>query len=279
MNLILYCPIWGMTDQNLESVLIKIKSAAYDGAEIAIDPEKQDIFAIKRLFDKHKLRMIVQHPFSEGTSPAEYKKDFIAKLEALTILRPDKINCHTGKDYFSVIDNSNIIEAAITISVKTGVEIVHEIHRGRFSFSTLLINQYISRFPELKLTADFSHWCVVSSSLLEDQEKIIAKVVPHTRLVHARVGHNQAPQVTHPGAPENKYALERHLSWWKKIFDWHLDQKIPEFCVTCEFGPVPYLPTLPFTNMPVASQWEMNLFMKKLMIRKFKEWTPKTRKK
>ncbi|GAA4234684.1 hypothetical protein GCM10022291_14700 [Postechiella marina] len=44
------------------------------------------------------------------------------------------------------------------------------------------------------------------------------------------------------------------------------------FDVTCEFGPVPYLPTLPFTNTPVSSQWEMNIFMKNLLTKTYKQW-------
>jgi hypothetical protein len=35
--------------------------------------------------------------------------------------------------------------------------------------------------------------------------------------------------------------------------------------VTCEFGPSGYLPTLPYTQQPVASQWDINVFMKDLL--------------
>ena len=37
--------------------------------------------------------------------------------------------------------------------------------------------------------------------------------------------------------------------------------------VTTEFGPQPYMPSLPFSNKPVADQFEINCYMKD-MIRK-----------
>jgi hypothetical protein len=35
--------------------------------------------------------------------------------------------------------------------------------------------------------------------------------------------------------------------------------------VTPEFGPPPYLPVLPWTQMPVASQWDINVHMMHLL--------------
>jgi len=272
MDLILYCPLWGMEEFSVSEALAKIKDAGYHGAEIALDPKKDDIVVIRELFDGKGLRMIAQHPFASGNSPEKYRKDYITKLEQIAKIRPDKINCHTGKDYYSVDNNLRIIEAAEVIAAKNGIEVTHEIHRGRFSFSSALISEYIRRFPDIKLTADFSHWCVVSESLLEDQEDIIHKTVPHCFHIHARVGDGESPQVTHPAAPENQYALQRHTQWWKLIYDQHKKRNQKEYTVTCEFGPVPYLPTLPFTNKPVASQWEINLFMKDYLTKKIAQW-------
>ncbi len=271
-NLILYCPLWGMDHLSLEDALQKIKEAGYHGTEIALNPDVDDLSSIKKLFDELGLRMLAQHPFGRGNTPGEYLENYISKLAQITEINPDMINCHTGKDYFSVKDNLKIIEAAETVSAQTGTMIAHEIHRGRFSFSSALIGEYLNRFPGLKLTADFSHWCVVSESLLEDQEEIMTKTIPHCVHTHARVGNSQSAQVNHPEAPENKPALERHTQWWKSIYDHHKKTNKKEYTITCEFGPAPYLPGLPFTNQPVASQWEINLFIKEYLIKKYDLW-------
>jgi hypothetical protein len=38
-----------------------------------------------------------------------------------------------------------------------------------------------------------------------------------------------------------------------------------------EFGPAPYVPTLPYTQVPVADIWQLNSNMAKLLRRKFAE--------
>jgi len=35
--------------------------------------------------------------------------------------------------------------------------------------------------------------------------------------------------------------------------------------ITPEFGPFPYMVSLPGTNEPIANQWEVNLFMMNLL--------------
>ena len=81
--------------------------------------------------------------------------------------------------------------------------------------------------------------------------------------IHCRVGQPEAPQVSDPRAPEWKAALETHAVWWDTIRKRLLQANAPTLTVTCEFGPAPgYLPTLPYTNQPVASQWDINVFMK-----------------
>jgi hypothetical protein len=42
-------------------------------------------------------------------------------------------------------------------------------------------------------------------------------------------------------------------------------EKRDYFPITTEFGPEPYMPTLPFSKTPVADQWELNLLMKEYL--------------
>lgn len=262
MKIKYYCPIWGMKHLPLEHVLEKIKSSGYDGAEIGLDPDAQDIFWVKQLFEDYDLELLAQHPFAKGTSPDKLYTDYISKLDKILKIDPVKVNCHTGRDFYSVEENSRFIQEAEVLSHRYGITVTHEIHRGKFSFCTALIGRYIDAFPDIKLTADFSHWCVVSESLLEDQQEIINEVIPHCIHIHARVGYAQGPQVPLPNAPEYKKELQQHMQWWKRIGEHQQYVQQQELTITCEFGPVPYMHMLPFTGEPVASQYEVNLFMK-----------------
>ena len=272
MELILYCPLWGMEGSKLEDSLAQIKKAGYDGAEIAIDPDVDNIKSIHEAFNNIGLRMVVQHPFAKGETFSAYRQDFLTKLMALTSLRPDKINCHTGRDFFSIAENLALVVEAKKISETTDISILHEIHRGRFTYSPALIDEYLEYGFNIPFTADFSHWCVVSESLLENFEPILQKVFPYCHHIHARIGDAQSPQVNHPGSGENRYAVERHTQWWHAIYLEHKKRNQKELSITCEFGPIPYMSLLPFTDQPIANQWDINLFMKDYLTKTFNQW-------
>jgi hypothetical protein len=265
MDINYYYPSWGMEYMPLEELLRMVKSSGFDGIEIALDPDKDDLHRVWKLVNAYELELLVQHPFSKGNTPEELLNDYSCKLEKLMDLQPMLINCHTGKDYYPVAVNLEFIQRAKTLSEKHGIPVAHEIHRGRFSFCTALIGNYLAAFPELLLTADFSHWCVVSESLLEDQQATMDKVIPHCAHIHARVGYAQGPQVSHPEDPAFARELDAHLQWWKKILACHQQRGSMPLTITCEFGPPPYLHTLPFSNAPVASQHEINMSMRKYL--------------
>lgn len=107
-----------------------------------------------------------------------------------------------------------------------------------------------------------SHWCNVCESLCEDQAGTIDEILPAVSHIHARVGHAHGPQVSDPRAPEWKPAVDAHFFWWEKIADSKRRAGDSILTIAPEFGPPPYLPTLPFTGMFVACQWEVNAYMK-----------------
>ena len=207
-------------------------------------------------------RFIVQHivPIQSG-SVKNYIDEFEKQLLNLTHLQPDFINSHTGKDFFSFDDNCRVIEAAMNISSKTGVRILHETHRGRFSFHSASLIPYLKRFPEMELVGDFSHFCTVSESLLQDQKEIINQIIPYVSHIHARIGHEQAPQVNDPFAPEWKTNLTMFEGWWQDIIAQKKEKGWNSFTITPEFGPSPYMPLLPFTQQPIGNQWDINYKM------------------
>lgn len=246
----------------LETALQQIKAAGYHGIELAIDPNKAGYEQAATLCDQYGLLLLAQHPYAKGTTPAALLEDYTTKLEKILQLQPLLVNCHTGKDYYSVAQNLPFLQAAAGLSQQYGIPVAHEIHRGRFSFCTTATAQYLEAFPSLLLTADFSHWCVVSESLLEEQSAFMDQVIPHCIHLHARVGYEQGPQVSHPAASEFQSALQAHMQWWKQLVQHHRQQGKTSITITCEFGPTPYLPAIPFTRAPVAIQWELNLFMK-----------------
>ena len=68
---------------------------------------------------------------------------------------------------------------------------------------------------------------------------------------------------------KNSYRLVFFLAVWEKIIEYQKLKGSDFFTMTTEFGPPPYMLTKTEDNTPIASQWEINLFMKDLLKKKF----------
>ncbi len=263
------CPFWGCEHLEAAAFIEQCLAAGYQGIEINW-PSAHEAFTSTFLKQLEAIRHTDPHFLfipQQLTSPHGMPVDALIekmkqKLSELAALSPDFINSHTGKDYYTFDDNCRILEAALTFGQQRGVRILHETHRGRFSFHAASLIPYLERFPELELVGDFSHFCTVSESLLQDQTAIIDRIIPHISHLHARIGHEQGPQVNHPQAPEWAKHWDYFFQWWKAIVANKRQSGAEYFSITPEFGPAPYMPAEPFTQKPLSSQWDNNVFMR-----------------
>ncbi len=272
MNIKYICTFWGCENQTAKEFLLNVISNGYDGVEINfpdnsefIDEFKTEIENIRATINTDFIFIAQQVVSNKKETVNEYIHRITERLEFLAKLKPDFINSHTGKDYYDFSDNCKIIEITDNLSKKYNVPIIHEIHRGRFSFHLKTLQRYLELFPKLNLVADFSHFCVVSESNLEDQTELLTKIYPKIKHLHARIGFEQSPQVNDPFAPEWQSYLDKYLIWWKEIIEYHKKRNCNHITITPEFGPFPYMPEEPFTKKPLVDQWETNLQMKKYL--------------
>ena len=217
MNILFFSPHWGLEKIPLAQAFQQIKQAGFDGVEMAVpfDAQKKEEFL--QLLDTYQLALIAQQWSATGTTFAEYKASFEKHLYHFATVKPLFINSQTGKDYYSFEQNRELIVRAEEISKETGVKIVHETHRGKFSFCAAVTRQFLEAIPDFTIAADFSHWCNVSESFLQDQQENLQVAISRTSHIHARVGHTQAAQVSDPRAPEWQEAVQHHLNWWDAI--------------------------------------------------------------
>jgi hypothetical protein len=183
--------------------------------------------------------------------------------------KPLYINCHSGKDYFPIDTNNDIIEHTISLAKKTGITICHETHRSRILFAAHVAKQYLDKNPQMRVTLDISHWCNVHESLLHDQEDTVQAVLKRVDHIHTRVGHPEGPQVNDPRAPEWENALKRHLGWWDKVVELKIASGAKHLTMLTEFGPPDYMPTLPYTRQALADQWGINVHMMQLLRKRY----------
>ncbi|CDG81690.1 sugar phosphate isomerase/epimerase family protein [Janthinobacterium agaricidamnosum] len=266
MDILIFAPHWGSNELAPQVFIERVLAAGFDGIEMSLplDPVQRDDWT-SRIADAG-LGLIAQqwetvfHPQFD-----EHRAALATLLDNACAARPLLVNSHTGKDFYTPAQNRDLIALADHISARHGVPIVHEIHRSRFSGHPMLLLPYLEQDPGLQLTADLSHWCCACESLLEDQPETLARTLPHVRHIHARVGHQQGPQVADFRAPEAQAALQQHLAWWDQIVALRKAAGARQMTMTPEFGPLPYTQALPYTQQPVSNAWELNVAMLDLL--------------
>jgi sugar phosphate isomerase/epimerase len=271
-----YYPRWGAEALRWEAFLAQIKEAGFDGTEVyplQVPAEKQEMLGALK---NEGLEFSLLHTeMTEGKNFERYKQALERNLYELvnyqdSRIRPKFITSQTGREYYTKDQMAECFDICERISRDSGIRIIQETHRNKWSYAAHVVKEYLQEFPSLKLALDLSHWVCVSESYLEDQEEAVNLAIQHAVHLHARVGHTQGPQVTDPRAAENKEALAHHLQWWDKWIAHLLSSGQTVGTITPEFGPYPYMSYKPHTHEPVASQWEINCFMKGLLQDRYK---------
>ncbi|SHL22058.1 Sugar phosphate isomerase/epimerase [Chitinophaga jiangningensis] len=252
---------WGFTG-GITAFCAAAKQAGYDGIEVwwSGNPDVQT-----ELFKALKDNDLAVGYLAAGSS-SNFDKHFtefetnLQRATAKAEVKPLYVNCHSGRDYFTFEQNCRLIDMTTRISRASGIPVYHETHRSRMLFAAHIAKQFIDAKPDLRLTLDISHWCNVHESLLQDQPEAVAAALSRAGHFHARVGHQEGPQVNDPRAPEWEAAVKAHFSWWDQIVQRHQAEGRP-LTVLTEFGPPNYMPTLPYTRQPLANQWDINVYM------------------
>ncbi|MBN8460616.1 MAG: sugar phosphate isomerase/epimerase [Verrucomicrobia bacterium] len=254
MKLELIRHTWG-TSGTWEELFPAFKSAGYDGVETP-PPETADRSRIADLLAQHGLTLILQIA-SRGRTVEEHLDTFERNLHAACACGPRFVNAHSGRDAWSEGEAERFFARVLELEAACGIPVVHETHRGRILYNPWVTARMLERFPELKLCCDFSHWVCVSESLLDDQQDIIRLAAGRCHHLHARVGHEQGPQVSDPAAPEYATQLAAHEAWWQMVWDAQRGRGDTVSTLVPEFGPPPYAPTHPGTNTPLRDVAEV----------------------
>jgi len=268
MKIKYYCPLWGSEDLGFDEFCTKVKEAGYHGIEMSFPMDPVEKSRMLKTIVRHDLSYIAQHWETRTPDFAEHKKAYVERLHNLASCDPKFINTHTGRDFFSFEQNMELIHLAEEVSKETGVAVYHETHRGRFGFAAHIALTFLEAKPDLKLSADFSHWCCVAESELDDQQIALNAAINRSFHIHARIGFEGGPQITDPRLSEWEDITKKFIGWWQRIVDIRRREGIEELSVTSEFGPFPYMVRTPETLEPIVNQWDVNLHMKNLLKKK-----------
>jgi len=279
MKLRIVRPMWGVLDNTIaedrnpnkwEFVFSKLQSEGVWGIEFVIgpmNPFEGQMETFKILLKKYNLHVIGQLHTCSYPIHSRKLEDHIEWFRKY--LREAKswdavfVNSHSGVDGWSFEESVNFFQKALQIEKEEGILVVHETHRQRILYNPWITRDILTKLPDLKVNADLSHFVVVCERLLDDTldpewPGILELIAKRCFFIHARVGYAEGPQVPDPSANEYSDALNAHEKWWKRIWSIQNTRNDSFAYVEPEFGPAPYLHTLPHTNVPVADLWKIN---------------------
>lgn len=280
MELKIFKTLWGHQG-NLDDAIADCHEHDFDGIEgpAPSDPGERREFQ-NRLSDAG-LEFIVEI-CTAGSYVPERQATLEAHLKSLHRQAESALECHplfltviAGCDAWPTAMSIDFFGKAMDLANELGTTMSFETHRSRSFFNPWVTRDILRQFPGLKLTCDFSHWCVVCERLIDTEPDVLPLCARHAHHVHARVGYDQGPQVPHPAAPEFRAALEAHERWWSQIWQDQAARSIAFSTLTPEFGPDGYLQCEPFSGKPVANLKEINSWMAKREREQFENWSKK----
>ena len=254
MQLKVYKSLWGMAG-TLDTQFQRIRSAGYDGVESASSEIKDHLY-FRQLLAEHSFDYVAL-VYTEGP---DHLEEFRRLVSSAMDLGPKKIVAHVGRDTMSYVKQVRFLEACLRLEEEIGMPIAHETHRRRPLFSPMQTVAILRELPDLKLNVDFSHWCCVTESLLEDHADAVSLATLQAIHIHGRVGYENGPQVPDPSVPEWQRCVAAHESWWNLVIAAHKERGEFELTFVPEYGPPTYMQTNPSTGQPVSELWDVCLW-------------------
>ncbi|MEM1367469.1 MAG: TIM barrel protein [Cyanobacteria bacterium P01_H01_bin.15] len=283
MDLLLFRSVWSGPD-DLGALIAQTQAGGFNGIEGPIPKEKSRRQTFRDRLDEAGLAFIAE--VATGTDPEaldwwvprrdrtaqQHLDDLRWTVEHAGEMGARFVSTMCGYDGWSWEQNLFFFEQALGLEEEFGITISFETHRGRSLFNPWVTRDLLNRFPQIKLTCDFSHWCVVCERLLVDEQDIIERCALNAQHLHCRVGYAQHAQVSDPRAPEFAVALTAHEHWWQLIWDAQAERSMSEVTMTPEFLWDGYLMTIPYTQAPVADLWEITVWMAQRERQQFENW-------
>jgi sugar phosphate isomerase/epimerase len=273
MELLLLRTVWSGSS-NLDELIEQTITSGFNGIEGPLPKDESQRQALQQHLRDRQLAFVAEA--TTGTDPTserdwwiprsdrtlddhlndlKWSVDQAAEMDALFV------STMCGYDAWSWQQNVDFFGRALELERASGITISFETHRSRSLFNPWITRDLLQHFPEMKLTCDFSHWCVVCERLIDTEWSILELCAQRAMHIHCRVGYAQHAQVTDPRAPEYAAALAAHERWWNLIWQAQAQRGMAQVTMTPEFLWDGYMQMLPFTRMPVADVWEITCWM------------------
>ena len=158
--------------------------------------------------------------------------------------------------------------AAIIEAADAGIELHIETHRDRMTTDLFFTLHLLDRFPDLRFTADLSHYVVgreFAWPIDDTNHGLIHRILDNSWGIHGRVASREQIQVQ-LNFPQHKDWVDLFMGWWEYgIRSWK-KRAGPDATLTflCELGPSPYAIT-GADGYELSDRWQEALQMKDMI--------------
>jgi len=241
----------------LEGKLQRVKEAGFEGVECWLSAEDEQLH--REALDRHGLRLTLGHHPNQ-------LDDVKAVVAQAVRLNADFVFAQPLNPYAPIDVAAVFLKEARKIANDAGKCLFVETHRNNIPESLNQALMLIDAYPEIRFTADLSHFVVVGEFYGLPYERAIERMMPvleRTSHTHGRISNGEAVQVD-VGDGSGDTAQFFVQIWATAMREWRKGAGPGDvFPFASELGPPRYAITLP-DGREFSDRWEQSLVMKKL---------------
>ena len=221
---------------SLQQKLDMIRDAGFDGAGVRfIDPA----------YAREVTAFLKAHGMIWQAQCYPQKiEDLVPVLELVAELGADHVNLQADVRPRTLAACVPYIEGWRRMAERAGVALNIETHRDRMTTDLFFALDLLDAFPDLRLTADVSHYLVgreFAWPIDETNHAMIHRIMDNAWAIHGRVASREQVQIE-IGFAQHQGWVELFMGWWEyAIRSWRrragADARLT---FLCELGPSPY---------------------------------------
>lgn len=266
-RLLVYQSMWAMerrrpdgVEWSREEKLAMIRDAGFDGAGVRF-VDAAEARAVTAILRGYGLSWQAQC-YPQSVDALQPVLDLVAELGAEHVnlqpdIRPQRIE-----------DCIPLLEGWRRLAEQAGVAVYVETHRDRMTTDLHFLLRLLDCFPDLRLTADLSHYLVgreFAYPVSAENHALIHRVLDQSWALHGRVASREQIQVP-ISWPIMAHWLELFMGWWEYAIRSWRRRAGPDATLTflCELGPREYAITGP-DGLDLADRWQEALLMQDMI--------------
>jgi hypothetical protein len=161
-----------------------------------------------------------------------------------------------------------LLEGWRRLGEQAGIAVHVETHRDRMTTDLFFMLQLLECFPDLRLTADISHYVVgreFAWPVDEVNHGLMHRVLDNAWGIHGRIASREQVQIS-LSFPQHQGWVGLFMGWWEYAIRSWRRRASPDAVLTflCELGPPPYAITGP-DGAELSDRWQDSLIMKSMI--------------